>query len=95
MLRRRSRPHPGPAARPAAIRVLAGRPPAVAAAPAPGDLLPTTSTRARGVVPSPVATSVDAPTTVAVMGRRPRTVEERAAHIRAMARAASRRAATR
>ena len=83
---------PRPGGRPAAIRVLAGRPPAVATAPAPGDLLPTTSTRARGGSPSPVATSVDAATTVAVMGRRPRTLEERAAHIRAMARAASRRA---
>ena len=94
MLRRRSRPPAAPPPRSTAIRVLAGAPHRVE--PVSADLLPSRDRRG-APAPTPVAVGVAVATTSASAGgarrMRRRTIEERAAHIRAMAHAAARRAA--
>jgi len=93
MLRRRSRPPAAPPPRPAAIRVLAGAPHRVE--PVSADLLPPRG-RDGASAAAPTATTPAAMPAAPVDAPRPprrRTVDERAARIRAMAHAAARRAA--
>jgi hypothetical protein len=86
MARRRSRPGRGVVPRVVPDRVPAG---GAGLAPVSADLLPTTTGRRRtGVTTVAPAAEPEVP-------RPPRTADERAARIRAMARAASRRASTR
>jgi|1185.fasta_scaffold765047_2 hypothetical protein len=89
MLRRRSRPPATPTPRATTIRVLAGAPHRVE--PVSADLLPSRSRRATPT-PPPVPVSVATATGAPVRLQRPRTVDERASRIRAMAQAAARRA---